>query len=1265
MLPTRLVPRLHTAFRLPHSPPFTRFLSVSASALGPKRYSKKVKRDDDQSSELDSPSPSHHAHLQKHKKSFSKSTNKKLKLEKPLLPPPAPIPKPPPVVVPASKTYFPEYLCTRGSPSESFLSYYCKRFNLTVDKKEEPVVAKPVKQKKRNSKQSSKTSWIVHYSLPVHEVAPEKSVEAISATVAAATRITAKTRCNEHLISHLLYSTDQQVIKDFIEFATPVKRKILQEISAAPVISLSETLVAEAESLFNDLEVSNAFQVSSSRISLVSQPEDSFDSHGRKIHHVPSTAHPKSSWRTTNTDPKAIVVPSELARSKDLPMYSYFANVMAAIDNNPVVVISASTGAGKTTQLPQFILAYFKSQKDSLNKLSKRNSSAGKHGLNLTLTPPNVIVTQPRRIAAISVAQRVAKERGETMGRDSAIGYTVRFNSVTPKSDPADGHVVFCTSGILLKRLQDDPDLKDVTHVILDEVHERDLNTDLLLIIVRQLVQRRSDLKVILMSATADTSLFVKYFAKVNHNVSAMTTFKPSPAPVPFSSTKYRAALSNLATPFLAKQTLPPPPIITVPGRIFPVKEFHLEEVVKLLDTTRKRLLFPSQKYINSELNYEPPRYASSMYTNPNSGMPDYFPVDIYEALLAHITRMRGPGAILVFLPGWQEISLLMQKLKEDSHNIGFGDPSRVKLYALHSSVSSSGQEEVFERPRDGVRKIILSTNIAETSVTINDIVYVVDSGKIRINTYDPTTRLSSLNCVVASQSNLKQRSGRAGRCQPGEYYSLISKHHRESLPYNIPPELLRVDLQATALKIKSLNLSPFTAEVLALAPQPPATQSVEKALRDLHTLGALVTTKAESPNTRNFKKSVSKYRRDQQEDSVETLTPLGKALAHIPMDPWLAKMIILGTAFKVLDPILTSATILESGTRGVYAIHPDERERARLHILNKFACGRSESYGSDLLAAVTAYWDWKKAPSQAGLKKWDFAERNYLSNNGLMNVDRAKDQVFKALQDLRIIDRGDGRSRRNAIDNFDNESETSADLVPRVAVEELFGGKEVNGYSGNTDLVRALISASLFPNVAEAREKNMYGSPLDFKLKLTGSTMNSYSSLQMIEDAKSHPNRSLSFEEQVSRTTTSSEANDGDEDSPLDDDSTIDLQVPIVPPRFLSYHTKQMLEGAVWLRTTTIAEPMGLLLFASFGEHEARLNWIQSTDGKWVALMGGWLRVEFADEKSKVVVERLRGWVSDYLMWTVDGNKGKVSVETEKLVGRLIQLVSRLVVKQ
>ncbi|KAJ3116668.1 hypothetical protein HK100_001000 [Physocladia obscura] len=1095
----------------------------------------------------------------------------------------------------------------------AFLEYYTKRFSVP------PPQQKHVefqsfdggKGKKGRGGLGSK-KWSTMVTIPTHSIVIENKqpveIEKITVKGIATARRKSEERAIFLLTEHLLAKMDECVIADFIDFATPLKTKIQQVTAKSTTVTIPEDILQNAESLFAQLKKSNAFNLfDADDENAKGDLDDGFL--GRKPHSVTNV--PKI---VKKTDPSGIVTPPDLNKSKDLPMYNYFAKVMAAIDNNPVTIISASTGAGKTTQLPQFILSYFKhyQKREKMSPFSRETF----------VRPPNVIVTQPRRIAAISVAQRVAKERGESIGKDSAIGYNVRFQTMSPKSDPKDGHVMFCTSGILLRMLQSDPDLNSVTHIILDEVHERDLNTDLLLIIVRNLIERRPDLKVILMSATADTELFAQYFAKSLPVTTAL-------------SSKLAKIRSN--NPIISKtssiRAIPAAPIITVPGRTYPVKEFHLEDWINLLPI--KSWHKQTQKYIENERNND---------GNSRTRSSDIFPVDLYELLLAHIMRSCGPGAVLVFLPGWQEISLLMQKLKDDAGRVGFSDENRCKIYALHSNVSSAGQEEVFERPKNqNVRKIILSTNIAETSVTINDIVYVIDSGKMRINSYDASARISSLSCVDAAQSNLKQRSGRAGRCQPGEYYSMLSLGHRQSLPYNIPPELLRIDLQNTALKIKSLNLSPNVAEVFALAPQPPSSIAVTRALSELRTLGALATTVKPSGKYGSIRLPSSSSgfgsRGSRAEgQGREILTPLGKCLANMQMDPWLAKLVISAACFRALDPIVSAACILESGSRGIYAIHPDLREKARKHIIDHYAIGKNGLPSeSDLIAMVNAYELWKDQRFERSRR--DFAYAGYLNHTLLLNTEKGREQLLQTLEDLRVTN---GKLRTSSIYNTNAK---------------------------NLKLVRALISGALFPNVAEIRERNIYGTPFDGKLKVSGSTMNSYSALQIVA-SKVSGSRTEMFGEEKNGSSKAIDPEDvatdsviEDTDSDQDDQSTAFLP-PIIPPRFLSYHEKQMMEGAVWLRTTTTADPLALILFASFS-NDSGLLWIKSEEsGKWVALINGWIRIEFDNERSKKVVVELREWMSRYLDFVVAGNgiRDAGYSTNDDLAEKLVQLVARVI---
>ncbi|KAH9376743.1 hypothetical protein HPB48_010961 [Haemaphysalis longicornis] len=365
---------------------------------------------------------------------------------------------------------------------------------------------------------------------------------------------------------------------------------------------------------------------------------------------------------------------------QELPAYKMKQQIIDVIESNQVVVISGETGSGKTTQVPQFILdSYIENGKGSTCR---------------------VVCTQPRRISAISVAERVAAERGERCGEASS-GYQIRLECRMPRDY---GSILFCTTGILLQQLEGDPYIQRASHVILDEVHERDLQTDFLSIILKDLLAVRPDLHVILMSATINA-----------HPVFEVLWY------------------SN-----------------------------------RTLDTLAEW----------NELRID---------------------LDLVHALIEHICATKPEGAILVFLPGWEQISEMNKRLK--------GDPSlrgSCLVIPLHSMMPTVNQRQVFDRPPPGQRKVVLATNIAETSITINDVVYVIDCGKIKMSNFDVENNLATLDAEWVSKANAQQRKGRAGRVQPGVCYRLYTSWRESQLDAYQLPEMLRTRLETLILKIKS-----------------------------------------------------------------------------------------------------------------------------------------------------------------------------------------------------------------------------------------------------------------------------------------------------------------------------------------------------------------------------------------------------------------------------------------------------------------------------
>ncbi|XP_010502066.1 PREDICTED: DExH-box ATP-dependent RNA helicase DExH5, mitochondrial-like [Camelina sativa] len=318
----------------------------------------------------------------------------------------------------------------------------------------------------------------------------------------------------------------------------------------------------------------------------------------------------------------------------------------------------------------------------------------------------------------MSVSERVAYERGEQLGE--SVGYKVRLEGVRGR----DTRLLFCTTGILLRRLLVDRNLRGVTHVIVDEIHERGMNEDFLLIILKELLSRRPELKLVLMSATLDAELFSSYFGGAG--------------------------------------------VIHIPGFTYPVRSHFLEDILEMtryrmtpynqIDDYGQERMWKMNKQIpkkrKSQIAFvveDALRAADFKEFSPETQEslscwnPDCIGFNLIEFLLCDICENEGPGGILVFMTGWDDISALKEKLQ--IHPI-FGNPDRVMLLACHGSMASFEQRLIFEEPASGVRKIILATNIAETSITINDVAFVIDCGKAKETSYDA---LNNTPCLLPS----------------------------------------------------------------------------------------------------------------------------------------------------------------------------------------------------------------------------------------------------------------------------------------------------------------------------------------------------------------------------------------------------------------------------------------------------------------------------------------------------------------------------------
>jgi HrpA-like RNA helicase len=376
--------------------------------------------------------------------------------------------------------------------------------------------------------------------------------------------------------------------------------------------------------------------------------------------------------------------------------------------------VASNLFRSKTTQVPQLVLDNF--------VLQNRGSET------------NIIVTQPRRISAIGVSERIALERGERIG--DTCGYSIKLEKKMSKKT----RLLLCTTGILLRRLQCDPDLASVSHVFVDEVHERDLNTDFLLIILKDLLARRKSLKLVLMSATLNSERFQGFF----HG-------------------------------FCCE-------VVSIPGRAHPVQEFRLEDILRQTgyevkehsDYVVKKSSSSTNRLTKSALRkmYFPKGYDTKVIHSLSIVDEAVINYELLADLLEHISLNKDEGAILVFLPGMAEIAKAIDEMRRKE----LFQSEQVLVYPLHSALSTSEQTAVFNVPPSGVRKIVVATNIAETSITIEDVVYVIDAGRVKESRRDEVKETPALVECWVSRASAKQRRGRAGRVRPGIAYHMYSR---------------------------------------------------------------------------------------------------------------------------------------------------------------------------------------------------------------------------------------------------------------------------------------------------------------------------------------------------------------------------------------------------------------------------------------------------------------------------------------------------------
>ncbi|KAI1828529.1 P-loop containing nucleoside triphosphate hydrolase protein [Xylaria intraflava] len=522
-----------------------------------------------------------------------------------------------------------------------------------------------------------------------------------------------------------------------------------------------------------------------------------------------------------------------------LPAFAVREDLLRIIRDNQVVIVVGETGSGKTTQLTQFLY----------------EDGYGNLGM--------IGCTQPRRVAAMSVAKRVAEEMEVKLG--GTVGYAIRFEDCTSK----DTVIKYMTDGVLLRESLNERDLDRYSCVIMDEAHERALNTDVLLGLFNKILQRRRDLKLIVTSATMNSKRFSDFFGGA--------------------------------------------PEFIIPGRTFPVDiMFH------------------------------------------RSPVEDYVDQAVQQVLSVHVSM--GAGDILVFMTGQEDIECTCELVRERLNALN--DPPELSILPIYSQMPADLQAKIFDRAPPGVRKCIVATNIAETSLTVDGIMYVIDAGYSKMKVYNPRMGMDTLQITPISQANAGQRAGRAGRTGPGRAFRLFTeKAFKDELYIQTIPEIQRTNLSNTVLLLKSLGVRDLLDFDFM---DPPPQDTITTSMFDLWALGAL--------------------------DNLGELTELGAKMNAFPMDPSLAKLLIMSEEYGCSEEMVTIVSMLS--VPNVF-YRPKERQEESDAAREKFFVPES-----DHLTYLHVYSQWKSNGHSDG-----WCTRHFLHPKSLRRAKEIRDQLLDIMK--------------------------------------------------------------------------------------------------------------------------------------------------------------------------------------------------------------------------------------------------------------------------
>lgn len=537
---------------------------------------------------------------------------------------------------------------------------------------------------------------------------------------------------------------------------------------------------------------------------------------------------------------------------RSLPVYAHREEILAAIKEYQVLIIVGETGSGKTTQVPQFL-----------------------HEAGYTKDGMKVGCTQPRRVAAMSVAARVADEVGCKLGNE--VGYTIRFEDKSSEKTV----IKYMTDGMLLREFLTDPELSTYSAIMIDEAHERTLHTDILFGLLKDIARFRPELKLLISSATLNAKKFSEYFDDA--------------------------------------------PIYQVPGRRFEVDIHYTKQ--------------PEANYLHAAIT---------------------------TVFQIHTTQKKGD--ILVFLTGQDEIEMAAENLEETSRKLGNKIPQMI-ICPIYANLPPELQAKIFDPTPEGARKVVLATNIAETSITIDGIVFVIDPGFVKENVYNPRTGMESLVVTPCSRASADQRAGRAGRVGPGKCFRLFTKWaFYNELPANTTPEIQRTNLGSVVLLLMSLGINDILNFDFL---DPPPNDALIKALELLYAIGAL--------NDRG------------------ELTKLGRQMAEFPTDPMLAKAIIASDKFNCVDEVLSIVAML--GEAASLFFRPKDR---------KFHADKArEAFtrpGGDHLTLLEIWNQWVDTDFS-----YQWAQENFLQYKSLTRARDVREQLARLCDRVEVEVRSGG----------------------------------------------------------------------------------------------------------------------------------------------------------------------------------------------------------------------------------------------------------------